>query len=347
MIETIDIAMRLIAIGASLLLLVLLLFGKVRMGIKVALAGLLVGAMAYLSNSSPAFREMMPWTRYNDLASLAVPFWLWQFARRLFEREPDRRLTWFLIIVMVACWYFGNFQPWSRPVGFYLIHFLGLALIVDIIRVAWVGRDDDLIEKRRVIRLWLPILIALQAGGVLFFELVLGNAIVIPWVQAVNAGLILTLTLIAGLALLRPDPELLANPATEGPLPVQPDDLSPSERVLKEKLDAAMAEHYYRTPGLGIAKLAEHLETPEHRLRALINNKLGHRNFSAFLNGHRIAEAQRILSEKTQVDVPVLTIAMDLGYNSLATFNRAFRTETSMTPTDYRRDKLGRSGDQN
>ena len=29
------------------------------------------------------------------------------------------------------------------------------------------------------------------------------------------------------------------------------------------------------------------LGTPEHRLRALINRKLGHRNFSSFLNGYR------------------------------------------------------------
>ena len=108
-----------------------------------------------------------------------------------------------------------------------------------------------------------------------------------------------------------------------------------------------MEERYYRTPGLTIATLADHLEVPEHRLRALINKRLGHRNFSAFLNGLRIAEAREILAEKTQVDTPVLTIAMDLGYNSLATFNRAFRAESGTTPTDYRREKLGKEHNQN
>ncbi|MEM8726174.1 MAG: helix-turn-helix domain-containing protein, partial [Pseudomonadota bacterium] len=80
---------------------------------------------------------------------------------------------------------------------------------------------------------------------------------------------------------------------------------------------------------------------PEHRLRALINRRLGYRNFSAFLNRHRIAEAREKLSDREAVDLPVLTIAMDLGYNSLPTFNRAFRSETGTTPSEYRRVAIG------
>lgn len=347
MIETFDIVFRLVAVGASLMLLILLLAGEVRRGIKVALAGLLVGSMAYLVNSSLAFRKVVPYLEFADLASLAVPFWLWLFGRRLFEREPDPRLSWAVVAVMVMCWYAGNFIPWTRPVGFYTIHAVGLILVVDLVRVALAGREDDLIESRRMIRVWLPILVAAQSGGILSLEILIGDALRDPTVQLVNAILILMLSLFAGLALLQPDPELLVETSAK-PRPARvPDGLSPSEQVLKEKLEAAMAERFYREPGLSIATLAAHLDTPEHRLRALINKGLGHRNFSAFLNGHRIDEARAILTDKTQVDVPVLTIAMDLGYNSLATFNRAFRAETGMTPTDYRREMLGKSTDQN
>ncbi|WP_394727329.1 helix-turn-helix domain-containing protein [Altererythrobacter sp. GH1-8] len=348
MVESIDIALRFIAIGSSLLLLILLLAGAVRTSIKVPLAGLLLGAMAYLLNSSPAIREFLPLFRFADLLSLTVPFWLWLFARRLFEKEPDRGLFWALVAIQLICWYFGSFQPWSRPVGFYVIHLVGLALVIDLIRVAIADLDDDLIEKRRMIRLWLPIFVGLQSGGVLIFEMVQGQALSIAWVQMVNAGLIVLLTLFAGLALLTPDPELLVQSSDSPvPTPSAKNALSTSELVLKEKLDGLMAERFYRTPGLTIAGLADHLEVPEHRLRALINKGLGHRNFSAFLNGHRIAEARAILADKAKVDVPVLTIAMDLGYNSLATFNRAFRAESGTTPSDYRREKIGQILDQN
>jgi len=35
--------------------------------------------------------------------------------------------------------------------------------------------------------------------------------------------------------------------------------------------------------------------------------------------------------------VPVLTIALDAGFQSLAPFNRAFKADTGLTPTEFRR----------
>jgi AraC-like DNA-binding protein len=35
--------------------------------------------------------------------------------------------------------------------------------------------------------------------------------------------------------------------------------------------------------------------------------------------------------------VPVLTIAMDAGFQSLGPFNRAFKAATDLTPTEFRR----------
>nr|MBP9232242.1 AraC family transcriptional regulator [Phenylobacterium sp.] len=43
--------------------------------------------------------------------------------------------------------------------------------------------------------------------------------------------------------------------------------------------------------------------------------------------------------------VPVLTIALDAGFNSLGPFNRAFRAATETTPTAYRRQALS-AGDE-
>jgi AraC-like DNA-binding protein len=35
--------------------------------------------------------------------------------------------------------------------------------------------------------------------------------------------------------------------------------------------------------------------------------------------------------------VPVLTIAMDAGFQSIGPFNRAFKAATDLTPTEFRR----------
>jgi AraC-like DNA-binding protein len=39
----------------------------------------------------------------------------------------------------------------------------------------------------------------------------------------------------------------------------------------------------------------------------------------------------------------VLTIAMDAGFQSLGPFNRAFKADTGLTPTEFRRDALAES----
>jgi len=47
-----------------------------------------------------------------------------------------------------------------------------------------------------------------------------------------------------------------------------------------------------------------------------------------------------ILADPTQAEVPVITIAMDAGFQSLGPFNRAFKAVTGVTPTEYRRLKV-------
>lgn len=75
---------------------------------------------------------------------------------------------------------------------------------------------------------------------------------------------------------------------------------------------------------------------PEYRLRKLIHEKLGYRNFNALLHEYRIAEACRELSDPAKNSLPILTIALTVGYNSINPFNRAFRDAKAMTPSAYR-----------
>ena len=108
--------------------------------------------------------------------------------------------------------------------------------------------------------------------------------------------------------------------------------------ALAAALDHAMhAEHAYRDPELSVAGLAARLRVPEYRLRRLINQRLGHRNFSAFLNGHRLAEARAALADPARAHLPVLTLALEAGFGSIGPFNRAFKADTGLTPTEFRR----------
>jgi AraC-like DNA-binding protein len=122
------------------------------------------------------------------------------------------------------------------------------------------------------------------------------------------------------------------------------DDRDSIAPILLRRLDYLMTvERIYRQEGLSIGGLAARLDLSEYRLRQVINEGLGYRNFNAFLNRYRIDEAKAALSDPSQRDVQVLTIAMDAGFQSIGPFNRAFKADTGMTPTEFRRNALVRS----
>ncbi len=103
-------------------------------------------------------------------------------------------------------------------------------------------------------------------------------------------------------------------------------------------LDALFThEHIHREEKLSIGSLAARLGLPEYKLRRLINQGLGHRNFNAFLNRYRIEDAKHALAGPARAAVPMLTLAMDCGFQSLGPFNRAFKAETGLIPTEFRR----------
>lgn len=99
-------------------------------------------------------------------------------------------------------------------------------------------------------------------------------------------------------------------------------------------------EKAYTQESLSIRDLAKQLNAHEYLLRRLINAGLGYRNFNDYLNELRIKEAARILSDKDQVSTPIIRIAMDLGFGSLAPFNKAFKERKGMAPTEYRKRQI-------
>lgn len=99
-------------------------------------------------------------------------------------------------------------------------------------------------------------------------------------------------------------------------------------------LKKLMEEGFYRQENLTLKDLALQMTVPEYRVRAVINKELKYRNFNEFINEYRIKEAsERLLAEP---ETPISNIALDVGYRTLSSFNRAFRKEKEMTPTAFR-----------
>jgi len=121
------------------------------------------------------------------------------------------------------------------------------------------------------------------------------------------------------------------------------DDVSSEEEI---DLDHAtfervfIKEKVYLEPGLSIADLAKKMSVLQYRLRRLVNEKLGYRNFNSLLNEYRIRDACTALEDPDNSQTPVLTIALSQGYQSIAPFNQAFKEILGMTPTEFRKQAL-------
>jgi len=92
---------------------------------------------------------------------------------------------------------------------------------------------------------------------------------------------------------------------------------------------------WWRDPELSLVTLAHRLGTNTTALSRALNEGLG-MNFSEVINRLRVQAVLSALT-KSDADTAVLDIALAEGFNSKASFNRAFKHYTGETPSDYRR----------
>lgn len=103
----------------------------------------------------------------------------------------------------------------------------------------------------------------------------------------------------------------------------------------RQKLITLMEEHKrYLQPGLTLSALADELNIPRQYLSQVINETAGC-NFYDFINTYRINEVKKMLREHKHKTQTLLSLALDAGFNSKATFNTAFKKNTGLTPTQF------------
>lgn len=111
-------------------------------------------------------------------------------------------------------------------------------------------------------------------------------------------------------------------------------ELKEEPEQLKNLLQFMETEKPYLDDKLTLQKLAEQFNLPEKQLSLLINQHTG-KHFFDFINEFRINDAKILLKEKSQLTV--LEVLYEVGFNSKSSFYTAFKKETNLTPTDYRK----------
>lgn len=120
-----------------------------------------------------------------------------------------------------------------------------------------------------------------------------------------------------------------------------PDMLGHKQQIRDPEADKKAAEQItlllqekkmYREMGLSREMLSKEMGLSEHQISRIINTYF-HKNFNELVNQYRVDEAKERL--KTE-DVQITVIAFEVGFNSIASFNRVFKEMTNSSPSAFR-----------
>ncbi|MEX0619316.1 MAG: helix-turn-helix transcriptional regulator [Pseudohongiellaceae bacterium] len=314
--------------------------------------------IAYLLTTTSAVSAMPLLELLLLRLAIATPAVLWLIARELFvDTGETPRVAWWLMgyYLLVRALGVPFYSPESTYGDFWFLliyvipQVIMLGFSIHSIYIAFSGRGDDLIEERRRVRV--PFVISMGA----LLAVIVGNGFFSfsdPMLDRLRflsySGLPVMLfslytfliTFAFNLTIFRLHGDAFSlivqsEPTTGG----EPPQVERVRRVDSKLVDRILAtiekDRYYAEMGLTIGDLAERLSIQEYKLRKIINKQMHYRNFNQFLNYFRIRDACERLKG---TDESVANIAMEVGYASLSSFNKAFKDIQGVPPRTYRVD---------
>ena len=314
---------------------------------------------SFLLGALPVIRTIAPLDFLLTSLAILTPAALWLFSVTFFTDEkkvPAYGLgliaLYFTLQTLASVLDYLNYD--TGVAGYYVGELLPLLIMVglsfDVIYIGVKGRREDLLEERRRLRLPFVISMSLVIVFTLSVDALLpllqamlpedSNLSVIGIASPLIYGAVFLWTLSLNFALFRfdRDPErLLRDEPTTNTISSNDSNgikLSKKDEALKLKIDELMnVQKSYKASGFTLSKLSDTLSASEQRTRITINQTMGFRNFNQFLNHYRVNEATRLIVDS---DDAIANIAMDVGYNSLSAFNKAFKETHGMTPREFR-----------
>ncbi|BDX08068.1 helix-turn-helix domain-containing protein [Planctobacterium marinum] len=269
----------------------------------------------------------------------ALPALFWLLCQYVFARRPDVKTLW------GALAFYSFFAPIvarifsiSSTDQLYLVAkqipvYVEYVIMLHGIWVVVVNWSDDLVDSRRELRgAFLSVVGAALIWASWTLNFGYGERNWLPALISV-AALIVAMILLKG----RKGVLLSTVPVVDKTAQQEKKKSTSQQEIEAAKLTEIMNAGFYRTEKLTLSMLAQKMQLPEYKTRSLINQTLGYRNFNDYINQLRIADAsKRLISD---LEAPILNVALDVGYRTLSSFNRAFKEIQGLNPTDYRAQK--------
>ncbi len=279
------------------------------------------------------------WAYPIILFAILVPVFFWLLIRTIFQENAVLRLWIWPLIVLTAL---AGLVSFGSEFGHFDLGRVGgyAGWVAQFLKVAWVVMGlmlvikdwySDLVEPRRRLRLLLLVGAGSYMLAILVVELFLYQRAA-DWVELANVTLILSLSTLFCLHFLSINTSSIFSVIEQTPTVVEESYSSLAQLIISTMQN----DRFYARDSVTIKGLADALESQEYQVRRVINGELGYRNFNEFINLYRVKEVATCLQLSEYDNTPLLTLALEAGFRSLAPFNRVFKSHYSVTPSEYR-----------
>jgi AraC-like DNA-binding protein len=110
------------------------------------------------------------------------------------------------------------------------------------------------------------------------------------------------------------------------------------KRYMSQLEEYMIQEQAFLDRSLSVPQVSQSLGIPQHHVSMTINTE-SNQNFYSFVNSFRIRHAVDRLKDPKEREESILEIAYSSGFQSKTSFNKAFKSLTGMTPTEYRKSQ--------
>lgn len=109
-----------------------------------------------------------------------------------------------------------------------------------------------------------------------------------------------------------------------------------AQRYKMMLMRAMQEEELYLDCELTLPDLARETGLTPHQVSQVINGQMN-QNFFSFVNNYRIQLAKKLLVDPETRNMPIVELAVEVGFKSKSSFYDAFKKATQMTPTQFKK----------
>lgn len=127
----------------------------------------------------------------------------------------------------------------------------------------------------------------------------------------------------------RNDPETIAKTI------INPDELERLKDIFRKLENAMENDKLFKDQELSLNSIAEQLNIKPYLISKSLS-EVYNKRFNDFVNEYRVKEVQSLLQDSNNSKYTLLSIAMDAGFNSKSSFNRAIKKQLGILPSQLK-----------